>query len=1345
MKALVPPQKQALTVSASPDKQRFTEKSKPTEIVVTSQKRQSVSPGTAKFNFVNIPVFKNQPSRIQPKLTVNTPGDAYEKEADETAEQIMGPQLPEFAPPSALPVNKVLRKCAACDKEKEPEEDKEDHLQRREAGPSNPQVTPAVGRTLKLSGQPLDDQTRTFMEGRFGYDFSKVRIHDDSMANRSAGDINALAYTHQYHVVFGSGQFQPETDKGKKLLAHELTHLIQQTQAGSSSPIIAKAPSMPPKGGQPMDNRLQAFMEKRFDHDFSGVRLHTDGQAVQSANQLGALAFTVGQDIFFNKGGYRPDTLGGVHLIAHELTHVVQQSKVAVAEDGRLSVNAENSSMELEANKAADLVLAGSAKPDITPALSASISRSTGWSFLGGLIGAIAGGLLGALAGPLGAVIGAVGGAALGAWVGGAATNTKKDDKRKPAGLRITELLSTSATDFVVTEQEALLALEILRELEKKDPVELFEVAQLMKFSGRWKTLYEKLPSGDRLGLQYFDKYALHPDHGYIMPYDRIHLEFNTPARFRYEQNGAAPYKRDDSLEFLSNDYDLDQEGITLPFNIGKINIAGKSLQDAASIVAKAMTDPLWAYEMSVELRPVKRGAKYIGLGEVSSPETVRAGAVTSNQTALALRDKRRKFSEHVSIQLASAGGRTGMAVDIYYKEVEQHLDKYEDPEALWQWAKGEADRTFAELEKKSPAQKFLEFGKDRLAFAAKMPEKELARTNETYYRYLDWFYKNEHKPGFERVKPMDIWVKAYLNIVLEEVDKDVQKSMDALKQKRRDDAWQKAEEKLGETIEYMKHAILPGTRDEYISTKEEVISEETGEVVTKGWLIMESEEEKFMRDKIASDFLHAMIEALSKDPENFVKTSVKDDFEKYLRSNPDQYTALSLTISHPYVERHEDKVDISGWSTALEVVVGFIPFVGTGVSIYEIISGRDLSGHPLSTTEKTIIGIGVLLPGIFKTVKAGRGAFKASGIVREYGLLGAEADRVYSAYMKLGPGTKGAKLFGWGFNEIKAGRKIEDPKVLKQMEAVLKDMGMTEKQTAKALMPSVERQVETAAADEVKQVKTIIGPITEETETMLKNNPELREALKENSLAAIVLKKCNSPCIPEQATAAQVKELEGLLQQIKKTGMYDEEALRTFLYKRRGELDTAIGEVKQFAGSKRIQGGTASKDLNAWLEFRNSDGVITKGVDPELIKAKRYLAHDIGVEGGRAQAGLDGLSLSGYDPGIKTGSHGQGFDDIAVQGKNWDHDAIYVILEHKGGEGKLQTGQMELDWVVGNIQRMYREGGAEGQKWAARLAKALEEGRLKGRAYSTEVVNKAAGVTKNIGDWHYPKTKIKL
>jgi len=89
-------------------------------------------------------------------------------------------------------------------------------------------VPPAVHTVLSSPGRPLDRSTRSLMESRFGHDFSQVRVHSDPQAAESASAVQARAYTVGEHVVFGAGQYAPDTTAGKHLLAHELTHTIQQ-------------------------------------------------------------------------------------------------------------------------------------------------------------------------------------------------------------------------------------------------------------------------------------------------------------------------------------------------------------------------------------------------------------------------------------------------------------------------------------------------------------------------------------------------------------------------------------------------------------------------------------------------------------------------------------------------------------------------------------------------------------------------------------------------------------------------------------------------------------------------------------------------------------------------------------------------------------------------------------------------------------------------------------------------------------------------------------------------------------------------------------------------------------
>lgn len=116
-------------------------------------------------------------------------------------------------------------------------------------GRAEPSTTPPIVHdALRSPGQPLDAQTRAFMEPRFGHDFGKVRVHTGDKATESAREVNAQAYTVGQDIVFGAGRYEPGTGAGRSLIAHELAHVVQQ---GPSVP----APIQVGMPGTPAEDR----------------------------------------------------------------------------------------------------------------------------------------------------------------------------------------------------------------------------------------------------------------------------------------------------------------------------------------------------------------------------------------------------------------------------------------------------------------------------------------------------------------------------------------------------------------------------------------------------------------------------------------------------------------------------------------------------------------------------------------------------------------------------------------------------------------------------------------------------------------------------------------------------------------------------------------------------------------------------------------------------------------------------------------------------------------------------------------------------------------------------------
>src|SRR5215813_12203372 len=118
--------------------------------------------------------------------------------------------------------------CSGCS------EQHENILRRVSFGSANHQeqgVPGVVNEMLRSQGKPLDPDIRAFMEPRFGYDFSQVRVHTDAKAMESASSVNALAYTVGNNIVLGAGQSLSQSPSSQYVLAHELAHVIQQDNA----------------------------------------------------------------------------------------------------------------------------------------------------------------------------------------------------------------------------------------------------------------------------------------------------------------------------------------------------------------------------------------------------------------------------------------------------------------------------------------------------------------------------------------------------------------------------------------------------------------------------------------------------------------------------------------------------------------------------------------------------------------------------------------------------------------------------------------------------------------------------------------------------------------------------------------------------------------------------------------------------------------------------------------------------------------------------------------------------------------------------------------------------------
>ena len=180
---------------------------KTTAIKDTKQVPQPTAPSRLATTTPFHTVTHREQLPLQKKLTINSAGDRYEVEADRVAEQVMGMTEPRLQRRALGSTPTVQRQSEAVVADR---------------------VPLPVQQALNSPGQPLDAATRAFMEPRFGHDFARVRVYADDRAAESARALNALAYTVAPNIVFGAGQYAPQTDAGRSLLAHELAHVAQQ-------------------------------------------------------------------------------------------------------------------------------------------------------------------------------------------------------------------------------------------------------------------------------------------------------------------------------------------------------------------------------------------------------------------------------------------------------------------------------------------------------------------------------------------------------------------------------------------------------------------------------------------------------------------------------------------------------------------------------------------------------------------------------------------------------------------------------------------------------------------------------------------------------------------------------------------------------------------------------------------------------------------------------------------------------------------------------------------------------------------------------------------------------------
>jgi hypothetical protein len=270
---------------------------------------------------------------IQTRLAVSQPDDPYEREADSVADQVMrmaDPSVSQVAPPS------IQKKCKCGGESNCGCEDKiQPKRASGNAGPGATYDTDAAVRAARGVGAPLPTSVRSYYEPRFGRDFGSVRVHTGGEAAQSARGLQARAFTLGSDIVFGSGHFSPHSGEGQRLLAHELTHVVQQGGAkaseGSEGMGVTSSPSRVARDGDP-DIALEVDPDPNCPEGFicfiitNGPKQHTPLSAADKAAITQATGATAPPGtLTFSKDGPRfvlHDTATSYGPPATEKTHL---------------------------------------------------------------------------------------------------------------------------------------------------------------------------------------------------------------------------------------------------------------------------------------------------------------------------------------------------------------------------------------------------------------------------------------------------------------------------------------------------------------------------------------------------------------------------------------------------------------------------------------------------------------------------------------------------------------------------------------------------------------------------------------------------------------------------------------------------------------------------------------------------------------------------------------------------------------------------------------------------------------------------------------------------------------
>lgn len=538
---------------------------------------------------------------------------------------------------------------------------------------------------------------------------------------------------------------------------------------------------------------------------------------------------------------------------------------------------------------------------------------------------------------------------------------------------------------------------------------------------------------------------------------------------------------------------------------LGALKLSGLTPVEAANTIARAYVSGDLLVNPSVTVGFKKRGSAYGMRGPLAEWGAFphRSTFVPDpNAPAQRLAARIGVFCDYI----APARGTDSFTISallLYHKWMEDHQAKPEfyttSPEQVWE----ESLRIAGEPPPPTPLDPWLRMSSHLKAQLGKASQNERPRMEKVWGQFVGWISQHmDDEALFTTTDPVDIYVGFAVQATRDEVNAAIEKAWKKQHEQAETIDFAFVDQKLKEAIDFtirnVRHAREPYTVEGVL--EEGGVGPFFKERKGIGYLVMPSDLEKKLRNIIADEYMSDLITRMTIPAAvRALKTrSIEDDFSVWLKDRPEYVQALDVAYTHPYPENYAFEVELEGWETAIEIGVGFIPIVGQVVGVIEVVGGTSLMGRDMGPVEQGVTAIAILLPAAVKLGKAGAGIVRATTIAREYRLTAREADALYRAVLPLGEGSAGRKLLQGAVDDVRAGKRITDRKTIAELEALMKEMGVLDKTTAKALgAPTGEMLSGAALVSDESAARLIRETLGEQSASYRGLTKESRDAMR--------------------------------------------------------------------------------------------------------------------------------------------------------------------------------------------------------------------------------------------------------